>query len=173
MAPVDDGPDDRRENPEIRARVGEALDTAATEAARRAARKTAKRAAGGYFALILFLLLGAGAWQWNTNQRLERSETRACERLQAQRERTNVSEARQYRLLSAVAKSPRASNVVKVTYRGLASTTLYDPPTDCEEAVRHPRGYRRPASIPYTALPASFAESVVIAAREKRPQPTP
>jgi hypothetical protein len=144
-----------------------------------AVRRTVRRAAGGYFALLFVLLVGAIAYQATVNRkldaanaRLQRAEIRACERLQAQRERTNVSEARQYLLLEAVAASPRATKKVKDEYKALASTTLYDPPTDCVAAVKRPVAYERPPSVPYSSLPV-FAERVVMAAKAKRPQPIP
>lgn len=171
---------DRRENDVARERVNMALSAAAQQAAHEAARKTARRAARGYFVLLLFLLIGAGLYQRSVNheldqaaERLDRGEIVQCERVQTQRESTNVSEARQFLLLSAVAASPRASDMVKARYRVLANTTLYAPPTDCPEAVAHPETYRRPPSLPFYALPISYVESVVQAAKDKRPQPTP
>jgi hypothetical protein len=155
--------------------LNHALELAALEAAAKAARitardvarKAARRAAVAYLLLFSFLLAGAVAWQSVTNsrlrhaasvaaaasERLDRSEMRACERLQAQRERINVSEARQYLLLRAIATSPRASAKVADRYDALSRTTLYDPPTDCEAAVRHPNTYRRPASTSFSRPP--------------------
>jgi hypothetical protein len=173
-------PVERRGDDDQRARVETALDTAANEAAKRAVYKTASRAAGGYFLLLLFLLIGAVLYQRATNERLDTasrrldsSEMRACERLQSQRERTNVSEARQYLLLHAVTLSPTASRQVKDRFETLAGTTLYDPPTDCHAAVSAPSSYAHPPSIPFHALPLKYAQSVVTAAKQKRPQPTP
>jgi hypothetical protein len=181
---------ERRDDNGDRERFDKALEVAAVEAARR----TARRATGGYFAFVLVVLVGAVFVQRGINDdldtaarkaaaaartaavtaaRVDSAELRACERLQAQRERTNVSEARQYLLLVAVTKSPRASRMVRERYGALARTTLYDPPTDCREAVSRPNTYRRPASVPYSALPASYVASVVQAAKAKRPQPTP
>jgi hypothetical protein len=180
---------DRREDDTARSRVHEALDVAATDAARRAARKTARRVVGGYFLLLLSLLVGATFFQRNTNaglhrtnMRLERAETRACERLQVQRERANVSEARDYLLMVAIAQAPRASRVVREEYAGLARTAKYDPPTDCVAAVSDPAGYVRPASLPFCSdarglvcrrgvFPDAFARRLVRAAQERQPQP--
>ena len=174
MASLD--PRERRTDSDTR----DALDTAAQRAAEKATRRTARRAAGGYFLLILFLLLGAGAYQVNTNRkldaandRLERAELGACQRLQGQRERSNVSEARQFLLLDAIAKSPRASTQVKTEYGRLSRTTLYAPPTDCPEAVARPLSYERPEDRRYAEMPKQFAEAVVTAADEGRPQPVP
>jgi hypothetical protein len=116
--------------------------------------------------------------------RLERSETRACERLQAQRERANVSEARDYLLMVAIAQAPRASRPIREEYAGLARTAKYDPPTDCVAAVADPGGYVRPASLPFCSdarrpvcgrgvFPDGFARRLVRAAQEGRPQPEP
>jgi hypothetical protein len=165
-------PVERRSDDVERERVDRALEHAATEAARGAARRTARRAAGGYFALLFVLLVGSVLYQQATNKRLNDSELRACERVQTQRERGNVSEARQYLLLRAIAESPRASKAVKDEYTVLYRTTLYDPPTDCRSAVGHPGSYRRPPSIPFYALPKVFPNAVVKAAKDKRPQPT-
>jgi hypothetical protein len=165
-------PVERRTDNVERARVDHALETAATQAARHAARRTASRAAGGYFLLLFVLLVGSVLYQQSTNTRLNDSELRACERVQNQRERANVSEARQYLLLRAIAESPRASKTIKDEYTVLYRTTLYDPPTDCRSAVGHPGTYRRPPSIPFYALPKSFPNAVVKAAKDKRPQPT-
>jgi hypothetical protein len=185
---------DRRKTDD-RSRVENALELAALEAARRAARKTAKTAAGGYFALLLILFIGAGFYQWQTNARVNRataamraandrlaqSETRACERLQRQRELANVTEARDYLLMVAITRAPRASKMIRDEYAGLARTARYDPPTDCAAAVRHPNTYRRPASVPYCAADGRacarsdfatvFARQVVRAAQEGKPQP--
>jgi hypothetical protein len=161
---------ERRDNGEERDRFDKALEIAAVEAARRAAR----RAAGGYFAFVLIVLVGAVFYQRSVNAdldtaarraavaahtaavtaaRVDSAELRACERLQVQRERTNVSEARQYLLLVAVTKSPRASRMVRDRYGALARTTLYDPPTDCREAVSRPNTYRRPRRSRSTRCP--------------------
>lgn len=181
---------DRRTNGDERARIDAALELAAREAAR----KTALRAAGGYFLLLFVLFVGAVFYQRSVNAdldsaarkaavaahtaavtaaRVDSAELRACERLQAQRERTNVSEARQFLLFRAVVASPRASKMVRDRYGALARTTLYDPPTDCGDAVARPNTYRRPASVPFHALPSSYVEAVVQAAKDKRPQPQP
>jgi hypothetical protein len=180
---------DRRQGDARREEIETALDTAATKAAEKAARRTANRAAGGYFLLLAFLLAGAVAYQANTNAkihaanvRLERSEIRACERLQTQRERANVSDARQYLLSVAIAQAPRASAMVRDEYAGLSRTATYDPPTDCDAAVGDPAGYVRPASVPYcatgptrhcgaSAFPTAFARELVKAAQDSRPQP--
>lgn len=185
---------DRRKNDSAE-HINHALELAALEAAAKAARvtardvarKAARRAAVAYLLLFSFLLAGAVAWQSVTNSRLrhaanvaarassrlDQSEMRACERLQAQRERINVSEARQYLLLRAIATSPRATKRVAARYDALSRTTLYDPPTDCATAVRHPNSYRRPVSVSFYALPNAYVEAVVLAAKEKRPQPIP
>jgi hypothetical protein len=181
---------ERRGNGEGRDRFDEALELAATKAARKAAR----RAAGGYFAFVLVVLVGAVLYQRSVNAdldnaarkaaiaahtaavtaaRVDSAELRACERLQAQRERTNVSEARQYLLLRAVVASPRASKMVRERYGALANTTLYDPPADCPAAVNRPNSYKRPPSVPFYALPTRYVEALVLAAKDKRPQPTP
>jgi hypothetical protein len=164
-----------------RSRVEDALELAALQAAREAARKTARRAAGGYFMLLFTLLVGAAYYQHATNARLDRSELFACERVQLQRERANVSDARQYLLMVAIAEAPRASRSVREEYAGLARTARYDPPTECPAAVRRPNSYRRPASVPYCAADGRgcrvgsgvFARSVVRAAQEGRAQPEP
>lgn len=168
---------EQRTDPVLRRRIDQALVDAATDAARR----TARVAAGGYFVLVLFLLAGAIAYQRNTNERLDRSEMFACERVQLQRERTNVSEARQFLLMTAIAEAPRASEPVRDEYAGLARTARYDPPTDCRAAVRHPGSYRRPPSVLFVdardgergEFPGRFARAVVRAAQEGRPQPVP
>lgn len=172
--------DERRVDPVTRERVDHALDVAATRAARKATRRTVRRAAGGYFLLLLFLLIGASVYQNTINHRLDRtirqnvaSEMRSCERVQAQRERTNVSEARQYLLLHAVTLSSTASRQVKARFGALANTTLYDPPTNCPAAVMTPQTYQRPPTIAFHALPLSYAQAIVTAAQKKRPQPTP
>lgn len=161
--------DDQRVDSDLRDRI----DTALLDSAQDAARKTARIAAGGYFLLLLFLLVGAVFYQRAANKRIESAELTACERVQVQRERANVSEARQYLLLSTIAESPRASRPVRVEYAGLASTTIYDPPTDCSEAVRQPDSYQRPPSIQFSVLPREFADAIVQAAKDKQPQPTP
>src|SRR4051812_23470396 len=99
--------DDRRSE-EARARVESALDTAALEAARDAARRTALIAAGGYFLLLLFLLIGVALYKSATKGRLDRSELRAGERAHLQRDRANVPDARQYLLMVAITQAPRA-----------------------------------------------------------------
>lgn len=174
---------ERRTDPAARDRVQEVIDEATYEAARGAA----IRVGAIVFFALLSLFVGATIWQRNvnhrvdravaqiraTNDRLDRAEMRACERLQAQRERTNVSEARQFLLLHAVTLSPTASPQVKRRFGTLERTTVYDPPTDCGDAVLHPNTYRRPGSVSFSRLPQPYAEAVVKAAKDHRPQPTP
>lgn len=147
-----------------------------------AAREAAWRVGAIVFCALLSLMIGATVWQHDVTRRLDRSEMRACERLQTQRERANVGEARDYLLMVAIARAPRASDVIREEYAGLARTARYDPPTDCGAAVRHPNSYRRPVSVPYCAaddprlrcsasLPTAFAREVVRAAQEGKPQP--
>jgi hypothetical protein len=147
-----------------------------------AAREAAWRVGVIVFLALLSLIIGATVWQRTVTARLDRSETRACERLQTQRERANVGEARDYLLMVAITRAPKASKMVRDEYAGLARTARYDPPTDCPDAVRRPNSYRRPASVPYCAaddprlrcspsLPTAFARSIVRAAQEGKPQP--
>jgi hypothetical protein len=182
--------------------VEKAFELTARDAAHRAARKTLWGAAGGYFLLLLILFIGAAVYQLHTNRRLDdaarkariaataaavtaarvdSAETRACERVQLQRERANVTEARDYLLMVAITQAPRASKMIRDEYAGLARTARYDPPTDCPAAVRHPGSYHRPASVPYCAADGRacvrsdfgtvFARQVVRAAQEGKPQP--
>jgi hypothetical protein len=178
---------DQRTDPEGRARIDEALELAALEAARAAAKKTAARAAGGYFALLLVLLAGLTAYQRNVNDRLDHAnrqvrETNArldvgeqvqCQRVQKSRERSNVSEARQYLVLINAVSNPRTPARIRERYTDIANTSTYDPPTDCRAAVAHPLTYRRPPSMPFSRLGLKYANSIIVAARADKPQPLP
>lgn len=160
--------DDRRDPP-----GRERFDDAVESAARRAARTTALRAATGYFLLVLFLLAGSTLFQRATNRRLDQAERFACQRVQLQRERSNVSDARQFLVFYAVSHNPRVTATIRRTYHDLGATTYYDPPTDCPTAVARPRTYRRPASIPFDRLGSRYAQRLVDAARQGHPQPQP
>jgi hypothetical protein len=147
-----------------------------------AATHAAWRASGAVALAIISLFIGATVYQQNVNQRLDQSEMFACQRVQLQRERTNVVDARDYLLMAAIAEAPRASPKVRAEYSGLARTARYDPPTDCRAAVKHPGSYRRPAFVVFVGarargergvFPKRFARSLVRAAQEGRPQPRP
>jgi hypothetical protein len=170
---IDPVPFDRRNDEVRRMRIERALDKAALEAARNAARKTAARAAGGYFLLLFVLLVGAIAYQHAMNQRLDRDATYQCERVQKQRERSNVDDARQFVILSSVANNPKAIASIRRSYARIADTTVYDPPTNCEAAVDHPTTYKRPSSIPFAVLGLAYAQRIVEAERHRKPQPRP
>jgi hypothetical protein len=53
-----------------------------------------------------------------TAARVDSAETRACERVQLQRERTNVSEARQYLILSNAVTNPRTPRRIRRAVHG-------------------------------------------------------
>lgn len=95
-----------------------------------------------------------------------------CERVQIERERSNVLEATVYRVLLTASQSaadPRA----RKEYREQAEATAYSPPANCARAVADPRHYRLPPTIPFTRLPPGLAEDIVHAARARQPQPVP
>lgn len=109
----------------------------------------------------------------HTTGRLEAASRGVCLRLQSQRERSNLSEARQYLILFNASQNPATPARFQRSYRMLADTTEYGPPTDCRQAVEDPPHYHAPGFIPYSELGAGFAERVVMAAEQHQPQPTP
>jgi hypothetical protein len=114
------------------------------------------------------------------NHRISLAELGACVRLQRQREGQNVSEARQYLILNAIAHNRRAMKVVRHYYEALSDTTSYRPPTNCPQAVTAPQAYHQPGPIPFTVLGAVYANKIVNKARycarrhiTNCPQPVP
>lgn len=93
-----------------------------------------------------------------------------CERVQLERERSNVLEATVYLVLkTASVASP--SPMARKAYKEQAEATAYAPPTNCDRAVADPRGYRPPPRIPFTVLGADFANRIIQAAHNGHREP--
>lgn len=125
------------------------------------------------FLLPIVLRQSRDAAAADTASRIATAEMKACERLQVERERSNVSEARQFLILSTAVGNSHNPMEIRNNFSELARTTVYDPPTDCAAAIAHPNSYRRPASVSFSLLPDSYAQRVVLAAKDRQPQPRP
>lgn len=145
----------------IERRVREAVTVAARDAATRAARTTARRAAGGYFVLLLVLIIGAQAWGTT-------SDRRSCERVNTLRvEEANRSA--QVMWAALMASRDRSQTLAHETVgeaehathtRAVREITKYadamrwTPRTNC--AAAHPfiavlaSGYTPPTPRPFT-----------------------
>lgn len=101
---------------------------------------------------------------------LRRAEITSCRRAQMQRERGNVSNARQYLILLG-SDSRRGER--SALFDSAIRSAVYSPPVDCTEAVGG-RLIDPPREIPYERLGPEFALSVLQAAVDPvRPQPLP
>jgi hypothetical protein len=106
--------------------------------------------------------------------RLEQASLGVCMRLQRQRERSNLSDARQFLILRQVLESPRLMPEARVTYQSYVDSAEYGPPTDCREAVDDPPSYRAPPFIPFSAMGKRgpvFAQALIDAAKRREPPP--
>lgn len=101
---------------------------------------------------------------------LRRAEVTSCRRAQMQRERGNVSNARQYLiLLGADSRRGERSELFETAIR----SAVYSPPVDCTDAVGG-RLIDPPREIPYERLGPEYALKVLGAAVDPvQPQPLP
>jgi hypothetical protein len=126
------------------------------------------------FALLLAILLVATVATIAGIQslhRLDEATHGVAMRLQIQRQRANVSEARQFLILEAAAHNPATPEPFRSRYCELAQTTLFGPPTNIEQAVENPLHYRAPRSVPYSRLGVEYAFLIVRAAEQHAPEP--
>ena len=87
-----------------------------------------------------------------------------CRRLQIERSRLNVTEARIHEVL-------RKADME--AYERELSTTFWSPPADCDQAVEDPAHFRQPKVIRFSELPSDFPKRILDAAAAKQPPPTP
>jgi uncharacterized membrane protein len=104
--------------------------------------------------------------------RLDGAVVGSCQRLQAERERSNVEEATIFLVLGAASRASSNLRARKV-YAEQAAATAWSPPANCDRAVNDPRHYRPPPPIPFVKLPAGYAARIVRAAKDGKPQPLP
>jgi hypothetical protein len=109
----------------------------------------------------------------STTQRLEEASMGVCMRLQSQRDRANLSDARQFLILRQVLRSPRLTPQARRQYRQYVASTEYGPRTDCAKAVDDPPSFRPPGFVPFTVLGARFAQALLDAAEAKQRPPVP
>lgn len=141
--------------------VRAAINRVAEEAARKAGRQSAKRAAGGYFALLLVLLIGATLYQTT-------SDRRSCERVNTLRvEEANrtaqvmwaalMASRDRSQTLAASTKGEPEQATHKRAVREIdkyADAMRWTPRTDCDAA--HPfvaflaGRYKPPHPMPFT-----------------------
>jgi hypothetical protein len=110
----------------------------------------------------------------STIVRLEQASLGVCMRLQRQRDRSNLSDARQFLILRQVLESPRLTPEARVTYQSYVDSSEYGPPTDCREAMGDPPNYRAPPFIPFSAMGKRgpvFAQALIDAAKRREPPP--
>jgi hypothetical protein len=106
--------------------------------------------------------------------RLEQASRGVCMRLQNQRDRSNLSDARQFLILRQVLESPRLTPEARVTYQSYVDSSEYGPPTDCRQAVDDPPNYRAPPFITFSAMGKRgpvFAQALIDAAKRREPPP--
>jgi hypothetical protein len=102
------------------------------------------------------------------------NRTVVCMRLQNQRDRSNLSDARQFLILRQVLESPRLTPEARVTYQSYVDSSEYGPPTDCRQAVDDPPSYRAPPFITFSAMGKRgpvFAQALIDAAKRQEPPP--
>lgn len=95
-----------------------------------------------------------------TQNNLLHSELGTCARLQKQRERANVSDARQFLILDAISKNPGINSESRKLFNSYASSTQYFPPTLCPEVITDPDSVSNPTGIKYEILGVDFAKKV-------------
>jgi hypothetical protein len=105
-------------------------------------------------------------------ERLDGAVRGSCVRLQQERERGNGLEATVYLVLKAAASSTR-SPMARAQYQAATAATAWSPPANCARAVDDPTHYRPPVPVPYSRLPAGYAQRVIDAARHGQRQPLP
>jgi hypothetical protein len=105
-------------------------------------------------------------------RKLDTAVLGSCERVQNERERTNVVEAVFYSVLLSASRNA-ASRVVRRDYGKLVGAAAWSPPADCEKAGDDPGNYIPPPAVPFSELPDDFPQRVIAASREGRPQPLP
>lgn len=150
--------DDQRTNYELRDRVRERIEEASRHAAREAARKTAMRAASGYFALLLILLVGAYFDQKGDARDLRTAVRGSCQRVNTLRvEETNRGQqvlwkamylARQRSEMLARATTGEQRRTHRLAIRQLSEfvdVIRWTPETDCAAVSRDPGRYVPPA----------------------------
>lgn len=108
-----------------------------------------------------------------TITRLEQASLGVCLRLQLQRERSNLSDARQFLILRQVLRSPQLTKQARREYKEYVDSTEYGPPTDCSKAIGDPPNYVAPAFVPFEDVGPGYAREILRAAKAKEPQPVP
>lgn len=112
--------------------------------------------------------------QRRTQVRLSSSEASVCRRLQQQRERSNVSDARQFLILRGAGRNRNNARRVRRYFQGFVESAYYQPPVDCPQAIRLGTSYMSPEPIPYSNLGMKFAFEVLQAATPPtKSQPVP
>lgn len=96
-------------------------------------------------------------------QRIEAAATGLCRRTQLLRERSNLSDARQYLFFRTAANNPKNPPRVQARYDAFAGTTEYGAPTDCAKAVGSPLTYMPPRFVLYARLPVGYPVAVITA----------
>jgi hypothetical protein len=104
--------------------------------------------------------------------RLDGAVRGSCERLQTERERSNVEEATIFLVLDAAARTS-PSRRAQAVYQTQAAATAWSPPANCNRAVNDPQHYKPPPPIPFAKLPAGYAQQIVEAAKDGKQQPLP
>lgn len=150
------GPEDERRHSELRA----AIDRIAKAAAEHAGRRAGRRAAVGYFALVIVLLIGAMVYSRVQERKLQDGLTAACVRVNVLRVETNrdtqvVWQAfykgrQRERLLARVGPQREAHRKTVVYLTKSIAALRWTPETDCGQAVDNAKRYRPPSSRPFT-----------------------
>jgi hypothetical protein len=85
----------------------------------------------------------------------------------------NIQAAGQYLVIKGAASSPDIPPKLAGFYRQIAEDTPYSPPTDCNDAVKHPLGYRAPSLVPFDTVAGCFtARRPARPAKCDRPAPS-
>lgn len=107
------------------------------------------------------------------NERIDAALKGSCQRLQTERERSNVAEATIYLVLKT-AEATTTSARARRSYGAFTEVAAYSPPADCNASVLFPIDYRQPPTVPFDKVGGTkYALEVVVAAQAGRPQPVP